>query len=151
MGVANLPAKRSPDSPVRLTKGQRLAVELFAEGKTLYAVSAELAKRNSHSRRTWARRIRNWLTLDEAFQSEIARLAQAELIGGTARVTKAVVNRAARGNPNMARLALEASGFHNPKVDHRHSGEVKITMSGIPRPTAGHDETPPVVDAEVVE
>ena len=150
MDMANLPAVRKPDVPAKLTKTQQLAVEFFCEGKTITAASNELAKRNGHSARTWRRILRKWATEDDAFQKAIAAAAQAELITGTPRVVKAVVNRGGRGNPNMARLAMEASGFHNPKVDHRHSGEVKITVSGLPRPPAGPDETPPI-DAEVVE
>jgi hypothetical protein len=151
MGMAGSLAKRKPDLPAKLTSNQKLAIELLVQGKSLYAVAKELAARNGHSARTYNRILRRWLTQNEMVQKELAMAAQSELVGGTPKVARAVVNRGGRGNPNMARLALEASGFHNPKVDHKHSGEVKITLSGIPRPSAGPDETPPVTDAEVIE
>ena len=99
--MANLPAKRDPEPLASLRKSQRLAADFFADGMTITAVSNAMAKRYGKTPRQWRRVIRRWLVHDEAFQQAVAEISQAELIGGTPRVTKAVVNRAGRGNPNM--------------------------------------------------
>jgi len=151
MGMANLPAVTQPEKPVKaLRPAQKWAILRLAKGANVNSICEGLSARYGKHPDQWRWKMLKWASKDELFQQEIAALAHGSLILDTLRVAKAVGNRAARGNPNMARLALEATGFHNPKVDHKHSGEVKITVSGLPRPTAGPDETPPV-DAEVVE
>lgn len=151
MHMANLPAKREPDSLPQLSKAQRKALTLLGDGHSLGSAARELAKKNGHTEKAWRQLLRRWAATDEVFQRAIALEAHGQLGVDLVRVVKAVGNRAARGNPNMARLAMEASGFHNPKVDHKHSGEVKITLSGIPRPTAGQEDPPTITEAEVVE
>lgn len=150
--MANLPAVSKPAAPVKALKApQKRAILRLAKGATVNSICEHLSATYGKHPDQWRWTMLKWASRDELFQQEVAALAQGSLILDTLRVVKAVGNRAARGNPNMARLALEASGFHNPKVDHKHSGEIKLTLSGIPRPTAGPDETPPPVDAEVVE
>jgi len=48
---------------------------------------------------------------------------------------------------------MEASGFHNPRMDHHHSGKIEIEFKGTMRPPAIVDESKaePIVDATVVE
>jgi hypothetical protein len=65
-------------------------------------------------------------------------------------VTHAVARRGSKGNIPAAKLAMEASGFHNPRMDHHHSGKIEIELKGVPRPAATVDEDH-VVDADVVE
>lgn len=125
-----------------------MALELLADGKSPNETARLLAKKLGKSRRSTRKWMVRWINNDEAFQYGLAAYTRYELAGGLPSVGRAVRNRAGRGNPNMARLAMEASGFHNPKVDHKHSGEIKISITGIPRPSEGSDE---VVDAEVVE
>lgn len=57
--------------------------------------------------------------------------------------------RAARGRPDATKILFEASGFHNPRVQHEHSGEIKVKLE-MPRPKfdseGGH-----ITDADVVD
>jgi hypothetical protein len=59
--------------------------------------------------------------------------------------------RASRGNPTAIRLLFEATGFHNTKVKHEHSGDITVKLEGIPRPEPVVEEDHDIVDAEVVD
>jgi hypothetical protein len=67
---------------------------------------------------------------------------------GLVPATHALAGRAARGRPDAIKVLFEASGFHNPRVRHEHSGEIKIKLD-MPRPAFGSDDE--VVDADVVD
>ena|ERR1700742_86284 len=95
------------------------------------------------------------------FQAEQAEMAQGAMIMGVAPVAEAVVKRGKRGRVDAAKLIFEASGFHNPRVKHEHSGDISISLN-MPRPPAVENdivgETPAqaledgtIVDADVVE
>lgn len=99
---------------------------------------------------------------DLEFQTEMAEQAQGMMIMGVPPVAEAVVRRGKRGRVDAAKLIFEASGFHNPKVKHEHSGDISINLN-MPRPAAVENETveqaalarseeaDDVVDATVVE
>lgn len=70
------------------------------------------------------------------------------MAAGLIPITDALIRRAAKGRPDAIKLAYEASGFHNPRVKHDHSGEINIKLD-MPRPK--QVESGEVVDAEVVE
>jgi hypothetical protein len=72
-------AVSKPDPPARLSKRQKLAIELFCESKTITAVSKILAKSNGHGERQWRRVLRRWITTNEQFQMELAASGHAEL------------------------------------------------------------------------
>lgn len=93
--------------------------------------------------------------LQERQHTEVHGILQEGLIPAT----EALARRAARGRPDAIKLLYEASGFHNPKVKHEHSGDIQINLN-MPRPpvqetkTAGPGnelEDGSIVDAEVVE
>jgi hypothetical protein len=81
--------------------------------------------------------------------------ANAILILNLPQATQALARRAGRGRPDAIKLAYEVTGFHNPKVQHEHSGDISISINSMSRPpktetTTGQLEEP-IVDAEVVE
>jgi hypothetical protein len=61
-------------------------------------------------------------------------------------VATAVGARAKRGRIDAAKLLMESTGFHNPRVKHEHSGDIKLTLN-IPRPSFDGE----VADADVVD
>lgn len=85
--------------------------------------------------------------IDPRIAQGVAAAAKVDLLVGLKPVVRAMVRRGARGRMDAARIILEASGFHNPRVKHEHSGEVTIKLD-MPRPKFEQDE---IVDADVVE
>lgn len=79
----------------------------------------------------------------------IARQAQGDMLMGLPGSVNALNRRAHKGNVPAIKLHLEASGLHNPRVKHEHSGEIKVTMD-IPRPTMEQDAID-IPEADVVE
>jgi hypothetical protein len=113
------------NSPVVTRAKDRLAMEIAVERSWRDAVEV-LSKGDRTASKRWRRRFLRWAQ-EEDFQ---------------------------KGNIPAIKLALESSGYHNPRVQHEHSGEVSITIKNAPRPvrTADHTEADaPVIDADVVE
>jgi hypothetical protein len=151
--VANLPTTIEKTSPAKIqvlidhaTAGrqpQELARKIFpGQGK--------MARRR---RRKFVRECYVLAATDERFQQEMALRAKGKLIWNLDQVVEALVRRSINtGRPDAIKLALEATGFHNPRVQHEHSGEIKVKLE-IPRPPVLDDEGRPekVVDADVVE
>lgn len=115
-------------------------IERLAAGETIEQLAARLYPDNIKSRRAFTRRAYRRVALSEVAQQEIAQIAQAMMMGAIPGVTQALIRRALRGRPDAIKLLFEASGFHNPKVDHRHSGDVKLTLVAMPRPQVGPAE-----------
>lgn len=82
---------------------------------------------------------------DPEIQRRVGERAHGEMIMAVPKAAAALARRASRGNPQAIKLLFEASGFHNPKVQHEHSGDIKIELS-LPRPPAVD-----IPDADVVE
>lgn len=88
---------------------------------------------------------------DPKLHTMIAETAHAELALGLVPVTKRLVERATNlGKPQEVKLVMEASQFHNPRVQHEHSGDVKVSID-IPRPVRVPNLDEQVEDAEVVD
>lgn len=87
---------------------------------------------------------------DERLAMMIVADAKGEMMMGLIPATEALTRRAAKGRPDAIKLLYEASGFHNPRVKHEHSGDIKITLESVPRPTFQSDDDD-VVDADVVD
>lgn len=150
--MANLPAetkgKSLSESEVKLR--ERLA-DLIHDGMTTAQIARAAYPKDKHGRRLMRRRLTYWLANDQDFQQRIADRARAELISGVGPAARALQGRAGRqGKPDAVKLLFEASGFHNPKVqhDHKHSGGVEIKLT-MPRPERTKDED--IVDADVVD
>ena len=76
-----------------------------------------------------------------------ARL-QLDMMVGLGPTLKNLIHQAStRRDPANIKLLLEATGFHNTKVQHQHSGEITVKID-VPRPTFVQDS---VIDATVVE
>ena len=83
---------------------------------------------------------------DERVAKGIADDARLDLMVALGPAVAGLRERAARGRPDAVKIVLEATGFHNPRVKHEHSGEINVKID-MPRPT--HDAD--VTDAEVVD
>ena len=83
---------------------------------------------------------------DPKLALEVGLRAKGQMLVDLAPAVAAVGKRARRGRTDAAKIIMEATGFHNPKVKHEHSGEISVKLD-IPRPQFDHG----VSDAEVVE
>jgi hypothetical protein len=154
--VADLPDQTNKSS-TELTRAQEVITDLLAEGRKPGEIARALAKGDPKEAKKWRRRIRNWAYGNEAFQAALAAKAQGEMRLAVPVVTQALVGRGKRGRVDAIKLLYEASGFHNPRVQHDHSGDIRVVLD-IPRPALpsgpGKDQEgqpDEVVDAEVVE
>lgn len=86
--------------------------------------------------RTYSKLLRALLH-DDRLATRVREEAHAEFVVGlipTARaLAKAAQQPYAKAMPSQ-KLLLEITGYHNPKVQHEHSGEIKIKVE-MPRPT----------------
>jgi hypothetical protein len=150
--VASLPAERNESSVQNARAGASIA-ELIYQGKDLKEIAAQLYPENSKKarrhRREFISRVYELAAWDQDFQSALVTRSKAILTLSLPAVTERLVTRARRlGKPQEVKLVFEASGFHNPRVQHDHSGSVEIKLT-IPRPEL--PEKAKVVDAEAVE
>lgn len=153
--MAGLPATRNQSSK-ELTRPQEIVLGLLADGHKHTAIATKLAKGDPKKAKVWRATIRRWMYSDALFQQGVANAARAEAGLSLVPVTKAVVKRAERGRIDAAKLLYESSGYHNPRVQHEHSGDIKISLD-MPRPERkeldgpGKEDGEQIVDAEVVE
>jgi hypothetical protein len=148
MAVANLPAIRDPNLAMspreRWLEG---VLRQIALGKRPDRIAREIHPRDPRKRRRLRDRIWYLLESDANFHSRVAGRAHAELVLALMPTTVALAGRASRGRVDAAKLIYEASGFHNSRVRHEHSGEISIKLD-MPRPKYVEPE---VVDADVVD
>jgi hypothetical protein len=140
------------NSPVVTRAKDRLAMEIAVERSWRDAVEV-LSKGDRTASKRWRRRFLRWAQ-EEDFQRMLTGYMKAVELLETPETLRALYRRAVKGNIPAIKLALESSGYHNPRVQHEHSGEVSITIKNAPRPvrTADHTEADaPVIDADVVE
>jgi hypothetical protein len=139
-------ARASKYQPPELSRAQQVVIMAMADGYKPNDIARKLAKGDPAKAKRWRGRIRTWLAQDPTFKQAIGLAAQAQLVSDILPATAALGRRAARGRTDAIRLLYEASGFHNPKVqhNHEHSGTIDINLKMGGRPE-------PVVDAEVVE
>ncbi len=134
-------------TPQALNKDHERIFKKLAQGLTLDEALKKLAKKHGwHSRKVYRlkRQVYKLAATQAQLQEEIALEARGQMVLGLPDATQALVRRASRGRMDAIKTLYEATGFHNPKVQHEHSGEIKIKVEGVKRPE-------PVVDAEVVE
>jgi len=91
--------------------------------------------------------MRDIIITDPRIKASVVADAQLEIMLAMPMAARALGRKAGRGYENAIKLLFEASGFHNPRVRHEHSGDIKITLD-IPRPNFEAETVP---DAEVVE
>jgi hypothetical protein len=86
---------------------------------------------------------------DPRIAQGVGNYARAEMLMSLGEVSVALGRKARAGRVDAIKLLFEASGLHNPRVQHEHSGEVTIKVE-MPRPKfVENDEG--VTDATVVE
>lgn len=146
LAMANLPATR----PTELSEE---ALYRLAENLNAGLSAAEMARRKYPSDRVARQRFRRKLEAHVLMDQRVAQSAwahaQLDLLAGLGPAARALVARAGRGRPDAIKLLFEATGFHNPRVQHQHSGEIKIKLD-VPRPRFEQDGEP-IVDATVVD
>lgn len=145
--MANLPELAAASSAISLEQRKIEAIaDHIADGKTPGQIAAKMYPHDAERRKIWRNKIRRMMYEDPRMAIAVGQRAKGELIAGLGPTTRAVVNRASRGRIDAAKLVYETTGFHNPKVKHEHSGEIKVKLE-MPRPDFNHE----VPDADVVE
>jgi hypothetical protein len=101
-------------------------------------------------RKNLYRRLRSLALRDPRVAQGLVDSARLDLMVGLGPATRALVGRGARGRVDAIKLIYEASGFHNPRVQHEHSGEINIKLD-VPRPSYEDTRSEEVTDADVVD
>jgi hypothetical protein len=147
--VANLPAtvNRVPSRASRIRS-------LIAKGWEPEDIVQALAKGDDKKAKSVRTQIRTLMYNDAETQAIQGQLAKGALMMDIVAVTEALLRRAKKGNVPAIKLAMEASGFHNPRHEHHHSGKIEVELKGVQRAPLVVDESEAdgnVVDADVVE
>ena len=152
MGMAHLPEPTSK-SPERteLMNIELAILKAAEEGKTIKDIAYKLVPAGKG---TWIKRQKLIVKL-EKLVVESPLLTEALFNKGKVRLMTAVpditdslsIRAQETGKPDAVRLAFEASGFHNPKVQHEHSGDISISLN-IPRPDV---PKPQAIESTAVE
>lgn len=139
-----------------LTPLQTRVCELLADGVPHTTIARKLAKGDPKKAKIWRSKIRRWCR-NPYFQTEFEALQRAEGLLHVGPSVQGIGRRAARGRVDAAKLLWSMTGFHNERVDHKHSGAIEINVS-IPRPRPTEDNVrgpgkieEGFVDADVVE
>jgi hypothetical protein len=153
--VANLPAVKTESS---ISPWHEKVVDLLIDGNTPAEIGRKLHPDDKKAARSFAWRLRKLVRVNPLFTAAIAEAAKAEMVLNVGATVPAIVKRARRGRPDAIKLLWEATDFHNPKVQHEHSGDVSISIklprpdqSDVPQPTAQAIEAEVIEDAEVVD
>jgi hypothetical protein len=148
------PELKKPTSVIS-EKRRRAYLRALARGRTAEEISCKLAPNNERQRRRIRGQIRWLAATDEEFQTQALARSQGASILELEEITDALIRRAKRGRVDAAKFLMEFSGAHNPKIQHEHSGEVKVSLNmNVPRPERVPNPTEleeAIPDAEVVE
>jgi len=156
LDMANLLPEKTDSSTVEVSRLslQKLALaEALADGKDVKELARMIAKGDPERYKYWRRKIRRWAYYDKEFRAHLGIVAEGTTLLALPNAAYGLARRAARGNVPAVKLLFEATNFHNPKVKHEHSGEVKVKLEvggqalNAPRPAPVED----VIEAEVVE
>lgn len=129
---------------------------VIAEGRSPMQMSKQLYP-DDKKKQVAARRKLYRLFMRVDLQDELAARLKLIQIMGLGAAVKALNRKAAAGRVDAIKLAFESSGFHNPRIQHDHGGEISITIKNAPRPERvaeeylGGDRIQEIMDAEVVE
>lgn len=146
--VVALPSSKT--KPRLPEKQLQAIVDAFARGENAYAIAKRLEPHDQAKRKRIRRQIEKHST-DPRVAELLAHRARQELMVGLVPTVRAIRKRAARGRTDAGKIVLEASGFHNPRVKHEHSGDIKVTLD-MPRPKFEQDQGAiDLPDADVVE
>lgn len=140
-GMANLPS-----TDLRNAKDLKL-MEAVANGWKPEALAKRLHPDNRPKRRRTLHRIYALLGSDPDYMNLQSAVAQGIMVAGLPEVAAALVRRAKTGRPDAIKLTYESTRFWSPRQQHEHSGEIRIKLEGMPRPTPVED----ITDADVIE
>jgi hypothetical protein len=144
--VALLPAPKSSGSVSVAEEGfYKALAEAFDRGETPAEIAKRLFPRDTTKRKAMRRKIYHLSANSPGLHSAVIERARANMIAALPAASRGLGRRAAR-RTDAAKLLFEATGLHNPKIKHEHSGEIVVKMD-IPRPS--FDVAP--TEAEVVE
>lgn len=146
-----LPAKKQESAPEPAWKAKLRPriVDFVVKGKRTSTLAQYITK-DPRRQMLWRARIRSMLANDPEVRQGIYEATHAQLAEDLPAITSRMGKRAkATGRQPEVKLAYEASGFHNPRVAHEHSGDITIKLD-IPRPARVVNEEE-IVDAEVVD
>lgn len=148
--MANLP-EIQPKSAKPLANQEllELLAEHIAEGKRPAELARKLAPNNPNRQKKLRKKIREIVWYDPRLAEQLALHAKGEAIMALPAGIAAMGRRAKAGRTDAVKLLAEMTGFHNPRVQHEHSGEIEVKIT-MPRPKA-LDPDQEVTDAEVVE
>lgn len=146
--MANLPATTTQNSALEVdSRYQDAVADQITAGLRPDAIAAKIYPNDARKRRSLRRRIWHMVRHDEEFARRVALRARGELLIGLGPAVAGLSRSGARGRVDAAKLLLEASGFHNPRVKHDHSGSIEIKLT-MPRPERQAVDIP---DADVVD
>lgn len=148
--MADLPSATKQSAVDKWDPLRLYLVEALSLGLTLPEMAKKLAPDDVKKRKKIRRQLRTLTRGDQRLQEMVATAARGEMVAGLIPATQALAKRAARGRPDAIKLLYEASGFHNPRVQHEHSGDIKITLD-MPRPPRHDPDEDDAIDVEVVE
>lgn len=160
--MAKTPAKTQLEPirrPLSLER-QKKFVALLMAGYTEQEIACKLDPRKGRK----YRRIRGEVRWTARNSPEFLEWQEAQAGGAMVialpKVGEALIRRANRGRIDAAKLILEMTGVHNPKVKHEHSGDISISLN-MPRPPVVENDIvgapalaspeEAIVDADVVE
>lgn len=123
-------------------------VEACAKGQSPYTVAKKIHPDDRVARQRLRRRIIRAMSRDPRIAQQIGEHAKAEMLVGLIPAAQKLASRATR-RTDATKLLFETTGFHNPRVQHEHSGDIKVSLS-MPRPTFEQDAID-VPEADVVE
>ena len=133
MVMAHPPATTTNAASEELTKGQLAVLDALERGETIPQIAKRLAKGDKAKAKKLRARLWKLITHDPDFQGAIITRSRAHLVAGLPATSKSLAGRSGRGRIDAAKLVMEATGFHNSRVKHEHSGDVTIHLD-IPRP-----------------
>jgi hypothetical protein len=143
------PSRPKTSSIANKARAQAMIANMLADGLDSTTVARRLANGDPLAYKRWRARMRRWMMTDTAFQELVAQAAMCEARLSLPAMTKALIQRGKRGRVDAIKLLYESTGYHNPRVQHEHKGDIKVTID-MPRPQAALPEAEPV-DAEVVD
>lgn len=117
---------------------ERIAWELI-DGKGVGAIARAMAPNDKVRQKSLREKIRR-LGRQEDFQNFIGEMSKVGTIMAVPSTVEAVARKARAGRVDAAKLIFEASGFHNPRIQHDHGGEVVISIRNAPRPERVKEE-----------
>jgi hypothetical protein len=132
------------------TKLHYVIVDALERGETLPEIARRFAKGDKVKARKNREKLRRMVRTDPLLQKALVERGGINLLTAVPATTAAVAKRAGKGRMDAARVVMEASGVHNPRVRHEHSGEIKVSLD-LPRPTFSEGPTIDVGEAEVID